>query len=351
MDCLKAQELVSDALDRELVDAEQLSIAKAHCRDCPQCAAFVRALVAVQRAPLPEPPDGLADRVVGAVRAEHARAERAAAALAATKQAAGPARRPDGGTAPKNLSDLAERLMRPQHRRAVIAWSSAAAVALVAAGFGAIYGTRAILTDRAETQTIVLESAELTQDGVGMTFGNAAAPESADKSRLPSGDASTLPASAGLVIVNGTAYRAAGPDPSVSKESLAERGSTRTALSPDGTVRDRTVLGTDDPARVFIADDEGGMLAFDRITTSFQGRTYALQSGPIGDYGSAAVLPKELTQPLATDGSPTFEPADSAAQNDVFVLRGKDASAGIALPPGARADVAEGWSWWLPTTP
>jgi hypothetical protein len=87
MDCLEAQAAISEALDGAAPDAEVLDAAKQHCRECADCASFVSALNVVKRAPLPEPPGDLADRVMVAVRSEFA-AEQALAAAAAAALAA-----------------------------------------------------------------------------------------------------------------------------------------------------------------------------------------------------------------------------------------------------------------------
>lgn len=355
MDHMEALELISAAMDREPVDAGRLAAAKEHCRECAECSAFVSALVAVTRAPLPEPPAGLVDRIVDTVRAENARAERAAVALetagrarAASGEAAGAVR--SLRTEPVTGS-LRERLLDPRVRRPLIAWSSVAAVALVAAGIGAVYGTRAILTDRGEQQMIVLESGAPAagDDGVGGAFGNSQAPKAlSDESAASTADTQLRADVSGLIVVEGSVYRSAGPDSSVKKESLTARGTTRTSLAAGEAPADHEIFGTDDPSRVFIEGDDEVMLAFDRVTTSYEGRTYVLQSGPLSDYGAAAVLPDDITEPIAADGTPTFEPAENVPDPTIYVLRGSDAAAGIAMPPGARPDVAQGWSWWLP---
>lgn len=354
MECMEALEVISAAMDREPVDAGKLAAAKEHCRECAECSAFVGALVAVSRAPLPEPSAQLTDRIVDVVRAEHARAERAAVALetagrarAATGEAEGAVRSLHTMTSGGSLRD---RLLDPRNRRPLIAWSSVAAVALVAAGIGAVYGTRAILTDSRKQQMIVLESgAPAADDAAEGTFGNAQAPETlSDESAASTADTRLSLDGTGLIVVDGAVYQSAGPDSSVKKESLTPRGTTRTSLAAGETPADREVLGTDDPSRVFIEGDDDVMLAFDRVTTSYEGRTYVLQSGTLGDYGSAAVLPDSIAEPLADDGTPTFEPAEEGPNPTVYVLRGADAASGIAMPPGARPDVAQGWSWWLP---
>ena len=89
MDCLDAQAAISEALDGATSDASALDAAKQHCRECAECAAFVRALTVVKRAGLPEPPAGLTDRVMAAVRAEAAAASARDAADTAEATAAG----------------------------------------------------------------------------------------------------------------------------------------------------------------------------------------------------------------------------------------------------------------------
>lgn len=354
MDCIQALEAVSAAMDREVVDAALLGAAKEHCRHCPECGSFVSALLAMKRTAPPQPPEDLADRIVATVGAERLRNERAATALAAAERSA--QEREVAGPAPHvravPTTSLKERLMDPRRRRAVVAWSSAAAVALVAAGFGAVYGTRAIMTDKSVPQRIVLESDESANQEGGGTFGNTEVPQGetlaspgAAQSQAASLDARTA---AGMIVVDGTAYRAAGTDTSVSRASLTPRGSVTTALGPNESPAKHDALGTDDPSRVFIDPGDGSMLAFDRVTTSYEGRTYVLQSGPITEWGSAAVLPADIGQPVTADGSPVFQPVDAA--KTVFVRRGTDASTGIAYPPGARSDVASGWSWWIPAS-
>lgn len=357
MDCIEALETVSAAADHEIVDTQRLAAAKEHCRGCAECGQFVSALLAVKRTPPPAPPEDLAERIIDTIKAERLRNERAAAALAAAERA-GREQSTSDVTRVRRSGDvrpLKERLRDPRNRWAVAAWSSAAAVALIAAGFGAVYGTRTIMTDKSAPQQIVLESAGRTDGGVTGPFGNAAVPQgdalqATEPVGLGAGEsaAADTRVAAGILVVNGVAYRSAGPDASVSKESLSPRGSTRTALASGLPVADHQVLGTDDPSRVFIESD-GAMLAFDRITTSYEGRTYVLQSDPITEWGAAAVLPGAIGNPVTADGSPVFEPVD--AEKTVFVRRGTDASSGIAYPPGARADVAAGWSWWLPASP
>ena len=55
MDCLEAQSVVSQALDKAPVDDAVLETAKRHCTGCADCTAFVRAVAATLRTSLPQP--------------------------------------------------------------------------------------------------------------------------------------------------------------------------------------------------------------------------------------------------------------------------------------------------------
>jgi hypothetical protein len=106
------------------------------------------------------------------------------------------------------------------------------------------------------------------------------------------------------------------------------------------------VLGTTDPSRVFISQGSE-VLAFDRITRSYQGRTYVLRTRAIGKFGESPTLPQDIPEPSSGDGSPTFT-AESGTEDGAYVLTGRDASAGIALAPGADPSLSSGWTWWTP---
>ena len=70
MDCTLAQQILSEALDAEPVSAELLAEARAHCRECSECARFVRGLALIERSEPPRPPAGLHARVMRAIAAE-----------------------------------------------------------------------------------------------------------------------------------------------------------------------------------------------------------------------------------------------------------------------------------------
>lgn len=344
MECIEAQEAISAALDKDDVPAAVLEDAKDHCRTCASCSRLVRTLVAIRKAPLPTPPAGLEERIMSAVRAEAASDTMSSVARQPLTQGI---REQQGPAAPPvtSLDDLRMRLRDPRSRRAVVAWSAVAATVFVAAGIGAIAGLRTIVAPSPET-VAVLESTALSAGDAGDM---ATAPEGGPSaSAAPEADAmATRAAAVNLIEVGGFAYRFVGPDPSVLATSLTEIGRTRSDLGGP-FASDLRVLGTSDRARVFIARG-AEMLAFDRVTRSHQGRTYLLRTRSVEKFGDPATMPREIPEPASPDGAPTFEPAATdSGQGDVFVLTGRDASAGIALAPGTDPSLSPGWTWWTP---
>jgi bacterioferritin-associated ferredoxin len=352
MDCLRAQNLISDAVDRSPVDPEELSAAKTHCRECADCAAFVRALLAIERAGLPEPPADLADRVMERVRAEASRAAAAQTAATVDTTAAAPSVIPirsDNET--RSWADLLARARDPRNRRAVTTWAAAAAVVFVAAGIGAVAGVRAILVP--QQAAIYSGSAE----SASTSALDAAAPESSGLQSFPDeqqreSDAvqkSQAPAP-DFINVSASVYRLTGPAPTIDTESLSPIGTTRSDLGESGGSTDYDVLGTGDPAIVYI-DDGSRVLAFQRVTRSYGGRLYVLQSGPIESFGAWATLPPGFRTPTSEDGSPVFE-AVGTDESGTPVYRASDTppEEGIAIGPNPPlADPVAGspeWTWW-----
>lgn len=367
MDCLQAQEIISAALDGAAPSGALLDEAKEHCRWCPECSSFVKTLVALRRTAPPEPPDDLTSRIMAAIASQPSRAaeehpealspglaEQLANVETSTVAAllAGDSSIPRVSALPNSapLRDatagrtLLERASSPANRRAVATWVAAAAVVLVMTGIGSMIGIKAMFRGGGTNDLTVLESTAVDEGEV-----MSSAPSESVGGEQPQASAKQYSDTANgtLIALNGMAYRAAGPDPTVSKESLSEVGTTRTSLVSGSLPRQEPVLGTSDPARVFIASATGEMLAFDRVTTSFEGRTYVLRSGEIDQYGGLATLPADIAEPTSTDGYPTFEALGDAAPG-VFVRKGQDAKSGIAYPPGTKADVSAGWTWWTP---
>lgn len=352
MECLRAQNLISDALDRTPVDPEELSAAKTHCRECAECAAFVRALLAVERVGLPEPPADLADRVMARVRAEASREAATQAGAKADTPAVSPSVAPDpAGEESRSWAGLFERARDPRNRRAVATWAAAAAVVFVAAGIGAVAGVRAILVPQ---QAAMYGS---SVESAGTTAMDAAAPEASELQGFPeeaqsgSDDAvrSQGPAP-DFIDVGASVYRLTGPAPTIDAASLSPIGTTRTDLGESGGSRDYDVLGTSDRAIVYI-DDGSQILAFQRVTRSYGGRLYVLQSRPIESFGTWATLPPGFQTPTSEDGSPVFEAVGTdESGTSVYRASATPPEEGIAIGPNPPlADPVAGspeWTWW-----
>lgn len=356
MNCHEAQAIVSATLDREPMDAALLNEAKQHCKECPDCARFVRAMLAVQRAGLPEPPGGLEKRVlnaIGAVRPPVVASSVAAVAHKPSREpstsatvapaavnAAAPAA---AAPAPGLTTTLRSMWNDPAKRRSLVAWASTAAVVFIAAGVFAVQGVRTMLLPKPESvKTVIVE-------GSPYTVPNGASDASAPTAEIATSGADTvaasLSASSGHLVFSGTVYRAAGADTSVQRSSLDRLGTVEVALEPGDTPSSYDVLGSGDATRVFINGDDA-ILAFDLVTRSFQGRTYVLRGAPSTSLDAAVALPTDIPAPTADDGSPTFEPAEGI--DGVYVRSGQDSSTGIALPPGSDT-ASSGWTWWTPS--
>lgn len=352
MNCIEAQAAISAALDHAPVEATVIDEAKAHCKTCPDCGSFVRALAAAKRAPLPEPPADLPDRIMVAIRAEALAAERAATARSTV-----PAEpKPESVTAPRStrgtaaLLGLANRILAPKNRRQLAIWGSAAAVLLVVAGVATVNGIH-LITGGAPATTARL--AVETRDGYGAAPN--AAPESADSAAKAGteaavgGMAATGPS---FVTIGGLAYRLSGPA-STTTNQLTRIGLVNTAMASGGTPTNRTVFAGAEASPVFIEDDAGSLYSFDAVVRTFRGVTYQQQSASIPGFGEWPSLPSQIAAPTSPDGSPTFvEVGPNEAGVKVYRLAASDVSNGIGIAPGTgQGDPAGGnpnWTWWTP---
>ncbi len=359
MDCLQAQSAISDALDGATADQAVLDAAKQHCRDCEECAAFVRALNTVKRAPLPEPPADLADRVMAAVRAEAAAKgatyvsaptpapEAGTASTATTAQAAVNAQSGAAANTPTTagdakLSTIAARLKlaRPG---VLAAWAGAAALLLVGVGVMGVLGVRMMSTPPTASPTTL---ANATRDGAKSSQPQVQAAESAAGSVASS---PTAASESSFLVFNGNAYSLVGPS-TVQISTLTQLGITKSSL--DGSdLRDRQVMGTNTGTSIYVLSDQGRLLEFKPVTRTYNGQTYQLKSGEVSAFGDWPVLPTDIAEPTASDGSPTFTAvgADSSGST-VYRLTSSADTKGIALAPGApQGDPLAGspnWSWW-----
>ncbi len=346
MECLEAQRLVSERLDREEIDPTVLEAAKEHCRACPECSAYVRTLVALRQTPLPEPPADLHARVMEAVRTE---AALAASRSAATAPEPAESQGEPSQQEPVSLERLTARIRDPHNRRAVATWVAAAAVVFVIAGLGAMAGVRQILSPTSNTSMLAAESG--TPLGAAEQYG-AAPQESRDSAADATKDSAQPGVAPSYITVGALVYQLSGDAAGVDTNSLKTVGSTTSSLG--GTqVAAQEVLGADDPAVVYIKTAEGDLVAFDRVVRTFGGRTYALSGGPVTAYGSWPPLPAGIETPTNPDGSPQYVEAGTDSRGvSVYRPVGGDAANGIAVAPGtASDDPAAGnpdWTWWVP---
>jgi hypothetical protein len=370
VDHLEAQTLICEALDREPVDAQLLESAKLHCRTCPECAAFVRSLAAVKRAPLPEPTPDLADRVMSVVRDE-ARAQQelmaaqAAAVMAAADAgvaganeagsgqptSASPPQTTVGRGADGGVAELDAVARRRRQRTTLIALSSAAAVFVIVAGALAAGGIRQMTTPAESTLGLTgalkdARPADQTQATSELSAGaSASAPAAPSASSAPS----TSESAPSYVSVQGLAYLLTGPE-TVDSAQRKQITTIQTGLD-GGTTKARAVWSVQGSDKIYIQDDTGAFLAFQPVTRTYSGVTYQLNSGDIGQFGDWPSLPAQITEPTDASGSPTF--TFTVTDNGAKIYRlSSGSAAGIAVGPGSPAsDPAAGnpgWTWWTP---
>ena len=384
MDCIQAQAIISEAVDHSPIDAAVLEAAKEHCRTCPECGAYVRALNDVKRAPLPAPPMDLADRIIEAVRAE-ARASRSAADVAASAadgaQFGTRVGAPDGtselpaadagtqalaGAQPDIAPSVSTRHATPisggmsvgrsaLDRRRTYAWLGAAAVVLVAVGVLGALGVMRLVGGGSRSTSLTTEMAS-TAPAEPKMAASGQAPEAdltggqSGAARVPSAASS---ATAGeYVVLSGIVFQHSGPA-DLAVDQIPTIGTMRLASSPTQTATMRTVYAKDAAHRIYIADDSQVLQSFDVVTRDYQGITYLLRARDISALGTWPQLPADIQAPTSPDGSPVFT-LDSRATSStpVYHRTGSTAKQGIAIPPNTPApDPASGnpnWTWWAP---
>ena len=370
MDCYEAQSLMSEALDGPNPDAVKLRAARRHRATCPECHAFMDTVALVKRAPLPEPPADLADRVMALVRfdvaAEQARAAAAAApapetpgqAVVEPPEIASDAEigcAADSTAGPRlgavGATTLTASRGKGRPRPVVLAaWMGAAALLVVSAGTVGMMGIRLMSQERSglPSQEIVNKATVQTDAGSAV---QPAAPLPAESSAPSSAPAASVSAGPNYIVFNGTAYRLVGPSAS-SKGQMSSLGTVTTSLA-GGASRSRNVLGTAVAPGVYVENDQGELLEFQPLERTFDGRTYRLRSTDLPGFGAWPVMPSGIAQPTSADGSPTLT-AVSADPSGVMIYRqtSSTVSVGIAVAPGTSASDAAGgnpnWTWWTP---
>lgn len=368
IDCLTAQGLISDAVDRAPIDAATLAEAKAHCLHCPTCSVYVRTLLLVKNSPLPQPPPDLADRVMSAVRAEarqveeqaalaaHATAaqlEVAAVAEAACVDAPAESGKNSDAIGSGSAASALRRWARSLSRQEMLTWSAAAVIFVAAIGLTAIAGVRVLTTD--PTLTAGESAMTAARDTDSKSQQSAPAAESADTmAGIAATSAATSEVAPAAVTVNGVVYILSGPS-SIATDGLQPVGPSMTALGTGATPTSHAAYSGSDPDRVYLADEANRqLLAFDRVVRAYEDKRYQLTSAEMSAFGQWATLPAQVPAPTADDGSPTFVvDASDASRPPVYRLASGSTADGIAIGPGSDpADPAGGnpnWTWWTPT--
>lgn len=351
MECHEVQLIVSETLDGVSIDPQRLNDAKTHCAGCGDCASYVRALSRIQDLSDPAVPEGLEQRIMAAVRTEAARAEAAREIevpepqLPATDGVVTPLPqvRPARLTVPEVVRSL---LDTPERRRAAAIWGGAAAALLLVATVTAVNGVRTITGPRAENTEMTAAQAP------GSVMADMAT-ESLSQSDPGSQNAATPDNATQVIAVGGVVYRSTGPVSGVASETLSPVGSTMTALDSGTGAIARQVLGVNDPARVYVANDAGELLGFDRVTRIYNGRPYVNASGELPSFGVWPSLPAGISAPSNPNGMPEYvESGTDALGMRVYRPASGGPESGFLIAPGtAPSDPAAGnpgWTWWVP---
>jgi len=361
MECKEAQALISEALDGGTIDRAALEEAKQHCRECADCASFVRGLSVVKRAPLPQPDAGLIDRVMAAVRAEAAVTARVAAAAPAQPVDGAPAAAENpqpldaqtgvlGAIQAEAFETTTPRMtVRARPRPAVLAaWIGAAALLVASAGTVGIMGIRLMSQGQSGPTTTTLSEGAVAPSGTQGTVQGFVPPAAKESSAGSARSASSVPS---YITAGGMVYRLVGPSDKT-KAQLAIIGSTTSSLD-GGELRARDVLQlTGDPS-VYVEDDSKKLLEFKVVERTYQGRTYRLRSADLFGFGSWPALPTDVAQAGSGDGASTFtEVGPDSSGVIVYRLPNSTPEQGIAVGPGTSdtdpAGGNPGWTWWTP---
>lgn len=348
MECLDAQRLVSEALDREPVDATVLEEAKTHCRQCPDCQAFVRALAALHKTPGPAPSPDLADRVMARVLEEH---ESRVTGAAVTAEAAHKVPSIQPATAPADdfLGGFKAAWNDPQRRIGLVGWATAAAVALVFAGVIGSAGVGQILGPKELENTTFTEVAPQAAPPAMDAAAGAASSSAAEGARTSEAATATAP---GYVVYNGLVFREAGAS-TYARSNLTSGGTLNSALAdPAQAPQSLGVLSTPDKNRVVVQTAAGELIVFELVVRKFGGNSYVLASAPIERYGVWPTMPAPMTPPTSPGGMPGYTQVGTSEGITAFTRSGSTVEAGIAIPPNTPptdpAAANPNWTWWVP---
>ncbi|MHB1324168.1 MAG: zf-HC2 domain-containing protein [Coriobacteriia bacterium] len=324
MDCLQASEIVTAALDGELLDADALGRAREHCAACPRCRAIERLGHRVQQAGATQAPSELVAKLedLGTAQAMRVRqvVERQDFGIIAAEPAAA-----------RGAWEWTPRFT---------AFASAAAVVLIslAAGSVALLGAGDKAADTAAE--LMLADDDMPAPSAG--------PESMMAEDATGMRATEQPAAPPYVVHDGIVHVMTGvPAPS----ALATAGTVTTDLGT-GTTGSHAAFTAGAGGPVFVRDAGGTYLAFAPVVRGFGRAAYALVSDvPIARFGQWPSLPTGMAGPQSPDGAPVFMRFGFDDLGvDVYAPTPGGIDGGFAIAPGTAAgDPAAGnpnWTWW-----
>ncbi len=337
MECLKAQQLISEAIDAA-VPEDELAEARAHCVGCEECTRFVRLFERVGSLPTPSASADLIARLI-ALGAEEAVVIRATPAEVIEESPA-----PAEEITPTSPTHFLPSWWAPR-LTTFAAVAAVLLVALVATGIG----LGGMLSPKQATDGVA-EDTRMQTDGGAARAGAPATGDAQSTTETYSGKSFAPP----LVVIDGLVYAPTGPR-TVDAATLVTATPVLTSLdaaSDPVSLPAYKIGNTNDTAVLLLGD--GTYLGFSVVTRSFGGRTFALASGSmLTAYGQWPMLPARFQQPTAPDGSPTFSffgKDDLGVQ--IYVPTGGQPTEGFAVAPGTSPDDpaagSPNWTWWQP---
>lgn len=349
MDCARAQETLSAAVDRE-AGAEELAAAKTHSASCRRCAAFLDALAGISAAEPPRAPADLPDRILAVV-AEEAHCSEEERLLASLDIAEEPSRRL--GFRRSGMPGLAWPLV------AVCLATGALSAFVVVRSFGE--------RQWAERERASLHSPPYGAQGPGEAGTGIQGPTGQDAAAGHAVNETPETAADGALALRSdpaTAPPYVSHDGRVWKWTRTTRidASELTTVGAVVTARDSGQRATSWPAykregesdSLYVGRPDGSCDRFLLVVRTLNGHRFALTNGAtLERYGIWPGLPPGMGEPVRTDGSPGFVPGGSDdASVPVFASAGHRAEEGFAVGPGtAGRDPAAGnpnWTWWEP---
>ena len=368
MDCVRAQEIISAAIDEpETAKSPVFVAARTHCATCPSCRAFATAATTLWRSPAVTAPEGLTERILDAVNVEaEAKAAREAAKAERDKV------RLDTSAADSPNDDLQTETpsesptvlpfptvpVAPRRRISPnrLVWlGSAAAVLLVVFGVARLGLS---LMQPAGGPTTQL--AQAPSDGAAPTVAEpdvATAPEAeadtanrAEKQATAGGTFGAAVETArapSYVTLGAHVYEQQAELPTMPRDT-ASAGWVFTSRASDSPSNVAARLSKD--ASSLYLETTSTVVQYRAVTRLFAGKRFVLTSEhPLEHYGQWPSLPSRFPTPTSGGGAPTFQVAgfdDGGRQT--FVPAGDSPADGFALAPDPSANGNPNWSWWEP---